>query len=101
MERKAVRNLKIMRAFYCYHPNIYKWVVEWTVKEFKNRMLEHYKRECDTEQEAQETLSKLGDIFGGFLPYKPTTKNDFLLSAGEFVGYIDTHTKFAKKSTNL
>jgi hypothetical protein len=98
MERKAVRNIKVVKAFYCWHPNINKWIVEWTIKEFKNPMLEHYKRECDTEQEAKEVLSKLGDVFGGFLPYTPTSKHNFVLSAGQFVGYLDKRTHFVMKA---
>lgn len=104
MQRKNVRNLKVVKAFYCWHPNIKKWVVEWTIKEYKNIMMEHYKRECNTEDEAKETLTNLGDVFGYFLPYRPVAKSDFMLSAGKFVSYIDPRTKFVKKpkdSTNL
>lgn len=66
---------KILKPFYCYHPEIIVdgkvrpafWGVEWTVITKNNpqpTIYEHYMRKVDTETEAQRLTIEL-DSFGG------------------------------------
>ena len=71
----STRKYKILKPFYCYHPEIIFdgkvrpafWGVEWTVVT-KNKpqptIYEHYMRKVDTETEAQRLTTELVS-FGG------------------------------------
>lgn len=76
----ADKKFKIVKAFYCFHPEIIIndkvrpafWGLEWTVWVKNNPQPTigiHYQRNLETEEQAQGLLTELQEIVGEFAPW--------------------------------
>ena len=81
MPNPSIRKYKIIRPFYCYHPEIVFddqirpafWGVEWTVWIKNNpqpKIVLHFMRQVETEERARGLVDELREISTEFTPWR-------------------------------
>lgn len=81
MPKEPIRRYKIIKPFYCYHPEIVFdgrrrnafWGVEWTIWIKNNpqpRIAVHFMRQVETEEQARGLVDELREIGTEFTPWQ-------------------------------
>ena len=101
-EVRNAKLVKILRAFYTYHPDFScdgegsytilptgRYIAEWIVKEFREPEIKHYTKVFQSEVEARDFIEDMCQKYGEYCEYKTVPLQDDMFTAGKLTTILD------------